>query len=129
MADDKGTVCVTGAGGFIGTHVVDALLRAGYRVRGTVRNADDPAKTAHLRALGDVDLRSADLGTAGAFDALVYAMSLFDKQLSVAFLRRNLGVQRRFDASLAERTLDVSFRPPEESILDTARSAREAGWC
>lgn len=33
------TVLVTGANGYIGSHVVDQLLLAGYKVRGTVRDA------------------------------------------------------------------------------------------
>jgi nucleoside-diphosphate-sugar epimerase len=32
------TVLVTGVNGLIGSHVADQLLKAGYRVRGTVRN-------------------------------------------------------------------------------------------
>ncbi|TKW19847.1 hypothetical protein SEVIR_4G046000v4 [Setaria viridis] len=44
------TVCVTGAGGYIGSWIVKLLLERGYAVRGTVRNPDD-AKNAHLRAL------------------------------------------------------------------------------
>lgn len=36
------TVCVTGAGGFIGSWIVKLLLERGYTVRGTVRNTDDP---------------------------------------------------------------------------------------
>ncbi|KAE8771361.1 Bifunctional dihydroflavonol 4-reductase/flavanone 4-reductase [Hordeum vulgare] len=44
------TVCVTGAGGYIGSWLVKLLLDKGYAVRGTVRNPDD-AKNAHLRAL------------------------------------------------------------------------------
>jgi nucleoside-diphosphate-sugar epimerase len=34
-------VFVTGISGLIGSHVADHLLRAGYRVRGTVRNLDE----------------------------------------------------------------------------------------
>uniref|UniRef100_A0A0D9X677 NAD(P)-binding domain-containing protein n=1 Tax=Leersia perrieri TaxID=77586 RepID=A0A0D9X677_9ORYZ len=44
-------VCVTGAGGFIASWLVKLLLEKGYTVRGTVRNPDDDAKNAHLRAL------------------------------------------------------------------------------
>lgn len=40
------TVLVTGANGYIGSHVVDQLLLAGYKVRGTVRDATK-AKWAH----------------------------------------------------------------------------------
>lgn len=32
------TILVTGASGFVGSHVVDQLLHFGYRVRGTVRD-------------------------------------------------------------------------------------------
>ncbi|XP_037455847.1 cinnamoyl-CoA reductase 1-like [Triticum dicoccoides] len=43
-------VCVTGAGGFIGSWVVKELLIRGYRVRGTAREPADH-KNAHLLAL------------------------------------------------------------------------------
>jgi len=32
------TVCVTGAGGYVGSWIVKLLLERGYAVRGTVRN-------------------------------------------------------------------------------------------
>jgi dihydroflavonol-4-reductase len=53
------TVLVTGASGFIAQHTIVALLRAGYRVRGTVRSAAKGERTretlaAHVAgALGD----------------------------------------------------------------------------
>ena len=34
------TVLVTGANGFIASHVADQLLQAGFKVKGTVRNED-----------------------------------------------------------------------------------------
>ncbi|EEC84805.1 hypothetical protein OsI_31871 [Oryza sativa Indica Group] len=43
-------VCVTGAGGFIGSWLVNLLLSRGYFVHGTVRNPDDP-KNAFLKQL------------------------------------------------------------------------------
>lgn len=48
--DEKELVCVTGAGGFIGSWVVNELLQRGYRVRGTARDPAD-SKNAHLLAL------------------------------------------------------------------------------
>jgi len=56
---------VTGATGFIASHVVELLLRKGYRVHGTVRSKD-PAKIKHLLAIqeqtgGDLQLFEADL--------------------------------------------------------------------
>lgn len=44
-------VLVTGANGFIASHSIAQLLAEGKQVIGTVRNPDDPVRTAHLRAL------------------------------------------------------------------------------
>ncbi|KAG0537125.1 hypothetical protein BDA96_03G121200 [Sorghum bicolor] len=43
-------VCVTGAGGFIGSWLVKELLQRGYAVRGTARDPED-SKNSHLLAL------------------------------------------------------------------------------
>lgn len=37
-------VLVTGASGYVASHVVHNLLKAGYRVRGTVRSLKNAAK-------------------------------------------------------------------------------------
>ncbi|KVI05162.1 NAD-dependent epimerase/dehydratase [Cynara cardunculus var. scolymus] len=51
MAAEKGrVVCVTGAGGFIGSWLVKFLLSKNYTVHGTVRNPLDE-KNAHLKSL------------------------------------------------------------------------------
>ncbi|XP_042518915.1 cinnamoyl-CoA reductase 1-like [Macadamia integrifolia] len=44
------TVCVIGAGGFIGFWLVKLLLEKGYTVRGTVRNPEEP-KNSYLKEL------------------------------------------------------------------------------
>ncbi|KAJ7537089.1 hypothetical protein O6H91_12G096900 [Diphasiastrum complanatum] len=51
ITKDRGTVCVTGASGYLGSWLVKRLLERGYRVRGTVRDLENPAKTAHLLRL------------------------------------------------------------------------------
>lgn len=48
--EEKGRICVTGAGGYVGSWVVKLLLSKGYLVHGTVRDPDD-VKNAHLMKL------------------------------------------------------------------------------
>ncbi|KAI5078359.1 hypothetical protein GOP47_0006030 [Adiantum capillus-veneris] len=71
----KVVVCVTGASGFVASWLVKRLLERGYHVRGTVRNLDDKAKTAHLQALEGaqerLELWPANLLSEGSFDAVV----------------------------------------------------------
>jgi len=68
-------VCVTGASGFIASHLVKQLLERGYHVRATVRNKEDKEKNQHLTSLPGanerLELFSADLLQAGAFDQAV----------------------------------------------------------
>ena len=44
-------VLVTGASGFIATHIVQQLQQAGYKVRGTVRSLKNETKVKHLKNL------------------------------------------------------------------------------
>jgi cinnamoyl-CoA reductase len=47
----KGPVCVTGANGYLGSHIVLQLLEKGYNVHGTVRSLHDGSKFDHLLKL------------------------------------------------------------------------------
>lgn len=65
-------VLVTGAAGFVASHIVRELLARGYRVRGTVRSLAKDKELAPLRALPGaaerLELVEADLLSATAFD-------------------------------------------------------------
>ena len=47
----RGLVVVTGASGYIGSHIVANLLSKGRNVRGTVRDITDSERTSHLSNL------------------------------------------------------------------------------
>ena len=81
------TVLVTGANGFIGSHVADQLIQAGYLVRGTSR---DTAKTAWVtdmfnKKYGEGKFEAVvveDMAESGAFDeACKGALSLNGQQM------------------------------------------------
>ncbi|XP_047339767.1 cinnamoyl-CoA reductase 1-like [Impatiens glandulifera] len=83
------TVCVTGAGGYIGSWIVKLLLEKGYTVRGTIRNLDDP-KNCHLRELYGakerLNLFKADLLD---YQSLLIAMNGCNGVFHTAFLMTN----------------------------------------
>ena len=61
-------------------------------------------------------------------DLMAYAGSLFTKQLSMHFLRRNLGRVRLLDNRRIRQDLGLTFRPLEETLVDGARSMIAQGW-
>ncbi|KAH1222715.1 putative anthocyanidin reductase [Glycine max] len=72
MGSSPATYCVTGATGYIGSWLVEALLERGYTVHATVR---DPEKSLHLLSLwtrGDrLRIFKADLNEERSFDEAV----------------------------------------------------------
>jgi nucleoside-diphosphate-sugar epimerase len=83
--DRRQRVLVTGANGFVGSHLTEALLEAGYRVRCMVRRSSDLRFVAHL----PVEWAYADLGQADG-EALRQACQGVDLVCHCAALTRAL---------------------------------------
>lgn len=66
--DTKSPVMVTGATGYVAGELIKQLLEAGVSVHAAVRNPDNEAKVAHLKAMGgDLKLFQADLLDTGSY--------------------------------------------------------------
>jgi len=67
-------ICVTGASGFIGSHIIKILLQKGYRVRGVVRDLKKEEKYQHLKKFpqkeGQLEFVEADL-QAGLYGSIL----------------------------------------------------------
>lgn len=74
VTSSDGPVAVTGASGYVGSHVVVALMKRGYTVHACVTDLNNPDKTKHLLALngddysGHLELFSANLLKEGSYD-------------------------------------------------------------
>jgi nucleoside-diphosphate-sugar epimerase len=112
-------VAVTGATGFIGGHVVEALCAAGHTARCLVRPTSDTLRIAHLpfeRAPGDVLDAAAVAALVAGCDAVIHlALSAgWDQMRTPKQLRRLLvtserGTRNVLDAARAAGNVRVVF--------------------
>ena len=98
----RGLVVVTGASGYIGSHIVANLLSKGMRVRATVRDLGDPERVAHLKSM--------DIAEGG--DIEIVEMDLFDPE-SV-----NSAISGCTDLIHTAATVIVRSRDPQRKIVD-----------
>ncbi len=59
---------------------------------------------------------------------LTYVLSVFHPQLSFAWVKKNIGTTCSYDVEPATKDLEISWTPVEESIVDGAKAAIDAGW-
>lgn len=107
-------VLVTGANGHLGANLIADLIAAGHAVRGSVRSLADASRTAHLRALGAVELVEADLDIPQSLRA---AMEGQDAVMHTA------AVYQLFAPGQADAIVRASVLGVEAAL----RAARDAG--
>ena len=113
-------VLVTGATGFVGSHVVDALRAAGQPMRALVRASSD---TTRLRA-NDCDVRAADLTDVGAWAAALDGIDVV-LHLAAATRARDEAEYRRANVDTTAALMSVAAalpHPPRVVFLGTLAS-------
>ena len=113
-------VLVTGGSGFVGGHAVVAAVRAGYRVRTTVRSADRAAEVVAAAARQGIDAGpSVEFAVAEltADDGWAEAMTGVEHVLHIA---------SPFPAS-DPKNADEVIAPARDGVLRVLAAAREAG--
>ena len=118
----NGELClVTGGTGFLAGHVVADLLRHGYRVRGTVRDLGNTAKSAHLTSMKgageNLELVQADLLDDDASWQKVVTGCTYVFHMASPFI---VGIS---DDEAEEKL----FKPAREGTLSVLRAAHAAG--
>lgn len=119
-ANDATTVLVTGANGYLGTHITAALLREGYRVRAAVRT---PERGEELLR----DLRRTDTGTTNELEIVRAELDSdtgWDEAMSGA--RFVLHVASPFPTGVPEHE-DELIVPARDGLLRVLRAARDGG--
>lgn len=67
---------VTGASGFIATHIIDQLLKEGHYVRGTIRSLNDKEKVDIVKKLGPFEIVEAHLLDAASWKKAVRGIDI-----------------------------------------------------
>lgn len=123
------TLCVAGASGLVGSNIVKAALAKGYRVNGTMRDANDESKRPYLMALPGaaerLTLFSADSAESTSFDAaLDGADALFITCFPPIYKAKDGTPAKELDRA---RGYDEIVKPVKEGCLNLLEAASRKG--
>lgn len=128
--DLNGLVLVTGAGGFIGSHVVEALLERGAPVRALV-HYNGSGRQGHLETINPrfrrrLEIVSGDIRDSHQMDGLVRGCS------TVAHLAALIAIPYSYQAAGSYVTTRRRVRPVKSEVdlllCDPSKARQRLGW-
>jgi len=118
-----GPVAVTGAAGYIGSHVVKNLIEHGYTIRATVRDKSRKDKTDFLLAMSDLGEGSIEIYEADLFKASEGSYDEAFKGCSAVFhVAADLGTDPAYGERDPQRTYDGCVTTTK-GVLDSCLKA------
>lgn len=136
--NEDGIVLVTGASGYIGSHIVANLLSKGRAVRGTVRDSSDPERIGHLRDMevaegGSLEIVEMDLLDGDSVHGAVSGCSSVIHTAAVVVLKSKRPQEKIVDPSVigTKNVLDaIDASGTVECIVHTSSTAaiRPQNW-
>jgi UDP-glucose 4-epimerase len=121
------TCLVTGGAGFIGSHLVEALLAQGHAVR--VLDNFSTGREANLAALGDrIDLRVGDLTDLEAVRAAVQGVDVVYHQGALASVPRSVADPLATHQACATGTLHVLMAAREANVRRVVYAASSSAY-
>lgn len=123
----SGIVLVTGGAGFIGSHIVEALVKSGARVR-----VVDNLSTGHLRNLqtvsGKIDFLEGDLADEAIAHRAVENVELVFHEAALPSVPRSVSNPRETHLASVEATFNLLLAAKEKSVRRVVYAASSSAY-
>ena len=119
VTPSDGPVAVTGASGYVGSHVVLALLRRGYTVHACVTDPGNPDKTEHLKALN----AAGHPGRLELFGANLLEDASYDRPFERCSAVLHVGTAMGYGGKNSPRSIYDGAVEGTKNVLDSVRRA------
>lgn len=119
VKSSDGPVAVTGASGYVGSHVVLALLKRGYTVNACVTDPDNPDKTNHLKAFNEAGYS----GQLKLFKGNLLETNSYDKPFENCTAVLHVGTAMGYGNANNPRQVYDGAIKGTQNVLDSAKTA------